>query len=936
MLGVMIRKIWHKKWMFICLLLGSILLTATASSFPMYKNAVFNRMLQDEFSEHLEENGTWPTRFDMIMVSKKNDKGVAMTNMEKFTRGLYSKLDVTEKETVMYYALASADAHTTAQRESVKDFSIRLSFLSNLPDHVRMVEGQMYSETGLTEDGIVEVVVSEKGLTAMKMVVGEVFEFRGLKGADGNALRIKVVGVFEEDDADDFYWQVNPDEMQMMAFMNEDLFRSYYTLDNAKKYTITCRYFALFEYEDIRAEAVDDLIQQTAYYAEESTYKGLMQTPDYLELLREYKGKESRISTTLFILQVPVMLLLCAFLMMITTQMYEMENNDISVLKSRGASRGQIFRLYLYQSLLLTGIGAAVGLPLGNLFTRILGSANNFLEFGIRRELNVVIDKEVLIYTGIAVAISVGIMTIPALKHSKLTIVKLKRQKALKKRSWWEKCFLDIIFTGIAIYGYYNFTKHSDNLLHSALKGEALDPLLYVSSSLFILGTGMLLLRLQPVLTNLIFMIGRKRWKPASYASFMETIKNGRKQQYIMLFMILTVSLGMFNAVSARTILQNSLNNKEYVDGADLIVQETWKDNSAFLGSDPSIEFQYYEPDYGKYSQVECAKLHTKVLNESKGYVAVSNNERQNTQIMGIHTREFGEITKVKDALLEEPYRQYLNDLADDAEGILCSSDYRTNLGYKVGDYVVFYNEKGSKARGKIVGFFDYWPTYEPETITLDENNEITKTQNYLIVAHLSVLQKYWGITPYQVWFKLNENATTDSFYTWMKENKVSLKFYQDRAKDLNLVIEDPLLQGMNGVLTMSFIVMILLCAVGYLIYWIMSIRSREMIFGVLRAFGMHKGEVFHMLVNEQIFSGIYSIAAGLGIGTLSYRMFVPILQMAYSTTSQVLPLEMITKTSDMVRLYSVVGMTMAICLGVLATLVFKLNITKALKLGEE
>jgi putative ABC transport system permease protein len=134
----------------------------------------------------------------------------------------------------------------------------------------------------------------------------------------------------------------------------------------------------------------------------------------------------------------------------------------------------------------------------------------------------------------------------------------------------------------------------------------------------------------------------------------------------------------------------------------------------------------------------------------------------------------------------------------------------------------------------------------------------------------------------------------------------------------------------------MSFIVMLILCAVGYLIYWILSIRSRELLMGVLRAIGMHKSELFHILINEQIFSGMYSIAAGVGIGIAAYKLYVPMLQMAYSTTEQVLPLEMITQTSDMVRLYSIVGLTMAVCLGVLAFLVKKLNITKALKLGEE
>lgn len=83
----------------------------------------------------------------------------------------------------------------------------------------------------------------------------------------------------------------------------------------------------------------------------------------------------------------------------------------------------------------------------------------------------------------------------------------------------------------------------------------------------------------------------------------------------------------------------------------------------------------------------------------------------------------------------------------------------------------------------------------------------------------------------------------------------------------MEAVSKDPLLQGTNGVLTMSFIVMLVLCTAGYLIYWIMSIRAREMVFGVLRACGMHKGEIFKMLFMEQFFSGVCAVFAGIGIG---------------------------------------------------------------------
>lgn len=50
MFGVMLQKLWHKKWMAFSLLVGITLLVATAVSFPMYRSAAYNRMLQDEFN----------------------------------------------------------------------------------------------------------------------------------------------------------------------------------------------------------------------------------------------------------------------------------------------------------------------------------------------------------------------------------------------------------------------------------------------------------------------------------------------------------------------------------------------------------------------------------------------------------------------------------------------------------------------------------------------------------------------------------------------------------------------------------------------------------------------------------------------------------------------------------------------------------------------
>ena len=570
MLRVMLQKLWHKKWMVLCLLLGSMLLIATVVSFPLYRNAAFDRMLTDELRNDLAESGNWPTKNKMVTISKKEKDGKTISRMEELLAGIYDRLGVNERETIFHYSLGKVAVNSTMKRQDAGDISLRLAYMSGLPEHAKILYGEMYSEDGIAEDGSYEVVVSQAGMVGANLLVGETLEFDGLKDKDGNLIKIKIVGVFEEEDREDFYWQMKPDEMEGECLMNEALFRENFIGGNAGKYSLTCTYFSLFEYDDIKASQVEKLLSETVWLKEESPFRSTMEEPSYRATLESFEKKRDRIEATLFILQVPVLILLCAFLFMISGQMYDMERNEISVMKSRGGSSGQIFRLYFYQSVFLTLVGALVGIPLGTVFCRILGSAQNFLEFNIRRELNVVFTKEVWYYALGVMAVSVGIMTLPALKHSRLTIVKLKQQNALRKKAWWEKLFLDVICLGVSLYGFYNYSKNKDSLVQSVLQGDSLDPLLYISSSLFIMGMGLLFLRLQPLLVKLVYAIGKRFWKPASYASFMENIKNGRKQQFIMLFMILTISLGMFHATVARTILQNAKDNAEYLEPVDI------------------------------------------------------------------------------------------------------------------------------------------------------------------------------------------------------------------------------------------------------------------------------------------------------------------------------------------------------------------------------
>lgn len=933
MLGIMLQKMWQKKWMNLCLLLGCILLIATVVSFPLYEKAAYDRMLTDEFKSYIANEGEYPSKIHMAVVSQKDKTGKNISRIEKKMNGIFEEFSVTKKQLTKYYFTLRGHMSSDMNREDAESIGASIGSLTDFENHIEIISGEKLSDTGLSENGEIEVLITQGCMVQQGLLVGETLTFDQLKFADGKPVKILVKGVFVPDETDPYYWQIQPRDMMDVCFTKESLFMDTFTGKNTGRYNLHCNIYALFEYEDITNEEVSSLIEKTKYLEKKSKYKSVTEKTLYLEILENYLKKVNRISATLTILQIPVLIMLAAFLLMISSQMYEMEKNEISVIKSRGSSRGQIFRIYLYQGILLTLVGGALAIPLGAYFAKVLGASKSFLDFDMGRVLTITYTERSMYYAIGAMIVTLLSITLPAISHSKVSIVNLKQSKNVLKKSLWKKLYLDVILLLVSLYGYYNFHRNMSGVSGTVLSGESLDPLLYLSSSLFIIGMGLFYLRIQPIIVKLIFKFTKKILKPASYISFMEAIKQSGKQQLIMLFLIMTVSLGMYHSTVARTILDNATSNTVYGDGCDMRFKERW---TQVVDESGIPTGNFIEPDFQKYARMDFAKKYTKVFYDENGYISEGKNNNQIITIMGIHTKEFGEMTSVDRSVLSKPYYEYLNELADKSDGVIVSKNFKDKLGYDIGDTIYFHNSNKQNADMKIIDFFDYFPAYNPIRLDLNPDGTSVTEDNYLIVGHFDMLMQQFGRKPYELWIELKDDANPDDIYNWIQTEKIRVEKYVNRNEDLKMTVGDPLLQGTNGVLTLGFVVTLILCAAGYLIYWILSIKDRELIFGVLRASGFHKLEIVHMLLNEQIFSGILSVFAGIGIGYISSKLFVPIIQLSYASSSQILPLKLMMSMEDQLRLFITIGIVMLVCLFALITLLFRMNVTKALKLGEE
>ena len=929
MLTLIFQKLIHKKWMVFSLLVGNILLVAVAVSYPMYRNSSFQRMLTDEFERYQVKNGGWPAVWAVSHTRSMGREGVSFEQLSAYVDRCQAQLDVPLYRELEYLSTSLDEAVPLVEREEHLQRRLEISAVTGLEQEVLVYAGRL-PEEGLAEDGCLEVMISSTVADTLDILLDEAYVFEKLLWEDGSPLRFRVVGMFRPVNEASPFWVEAPSRLHRDVFVPMETYRKYF-LGEEQELAFGCkkRIYQLWDYEAISPGQVAGILQTSRQLVEAEKNGSLIQDNVYEGIIQNYSAKAKKVEASLLILQMPVQALLLAFIYMISSQMLSMEQNEISVMKSRGARRGQILQIYFIQNLFLVLIALAAGLPLGGLFCGVLGTATDFMEFSGRRVLQVKWSADVLWYAGGALLLLLVMTLIPVVGYSRVSIVNLKQSQSKSRRSLWKKLYLDLICLGLALYGYYSFSRSRQQMMEQVLTGETLDPLLYLSSSLFLLGCGLLVLRLQPLLLRLVFALGKKDMAPASYVAFVEGIRGARKREFIMLFMILTVALGIHNTTVARTIVANAEKNAGYATGADLVLKEAWKDNSAMVTAGEPVT--YTEPDYGKYDTLPGMEAHTRVLN-----MRVSIGRKSpDMQLLGIDTGGFARVARMPEGLLPYDYYDYLNVLASSANAVLVSENFMTRLDYKLGDTFSIPDREGGTIRLKIKGFFNYWPSYSPQRYSLNNDGSLQVEENYLIVANLAMLEQEQGKVPYEVWFRAQEN--TDGLYSWLEEHpEVRLTRLVDLGEVREETRSDTLFQGTNGILTMSFIVVLLLCGVGYLLYFILSIRSRELMFGVLRAMGMRKAEISLVLALEQVFCGLYSILMGTLIGLAGSRMFVPMIQNAYAASDQVLPLELITDKGDLLQLFGVIGVVVLVCLLVISRIVARMNISKALKLGED
>ena len=600
MLLVVLKRMSSSMWMILSLLIGSIMAVAMVSCIPVYTDGILQRMLTKDLENYQRDSGIYPGTYkldqnlqygfeykDRTKAYRYFDKKIKTEMAQQY------QLPVLTSESEVFAGSLLGINITNLKGKEVTRY-IDLGSIESLEEHISITNGRMYSKK--SDDNVYEVIVTNQTMHDLNLLLNREYDlqcmlpdFKDLK------YRVRVVGVFTVKDNSDLFWSKKLSEYTNVILMDSGIFKKDF-IDKDSVLTNKARWFFAFDYYQIKIENIADIIksyQQQADWVKKYNSAIKMTMPAY-SIIEKYLERSAQLKIILWVLVVPVLIMLLFYIFMVSRLIVMHDENGIAVLKSRGAGKLQIFASYMVESLIIGAAALIAGPPLGLLLCRILGASNGFLEFVQRTSLPVKLNSTALLYSLAVIAVFMITMLIPAYLASKTTIVSFKQSMARRNKApLWKKAFLDVVILAASVYGLYRYDQQQ-KVLEQGIKAMdiQIDPLLFLTSTFFILGIGLVFLRIYPYIIRLIYWLGKRFWSPVAYVSLIQVGRSRGQEQFLMLFIILAISSGLFSANSARTINKNMEDRIRYQTGADVTIQAVWEDNQPKDNGSPMGMFE--------------------------------------------------------------------------------------------------------------------------------------------------------------------------------------------------------------------------------------------------------------------------------------------------------------------------------------------------------
>ena len=942
---IALRRFSSEPVLTICLLLGWSVVVALASAPPMYTDAANRSLLQHELQ-------TVPNRsaFSFFYHYVKGSSVEGADWQDYFALNQYMETRYTQDLGLPYRSDMHYVKSDLLQVFPVRDgeYELRdqpllrsyLGFIDRMEEYVSIVEGglpaQDSSEGGNGE--VVDVLASQAFAVEAGLQVGERYTLfdPSVRTPNGGVMRlevpVRIAGIWIPRAEGGAKWLLPPASFANVFLVPKDRYVG--EIGARVPHALTdVGWYRAVSGDSVRAEDVDRFLGRVNYV--DRQIKNLISTT-YLELspvsaLRRYQLSASAQAVLLLLFSIPILGLVLYFIVLVADSTVKRQQIEISILKSRGATTGQVFSIYLLQGVTLGIVALAIGPLLGQVVAQFIGGTRFFMTFDGQSPLQIEATATSMTYTFVAIGGALFATVLPAMGAARLAIVEAKQEVSRRqRRSFWERSYLDFLLLGVAGYGYYLLkTQGRIAFLQTDVPTDPLDnPLLFLAPALFILAVALVAARLFPLIAAALSLLWSRLGGVSMLLAFYNLARTGRVYTSLLLLLILTTSLGTFTASMARTLDANLVARIFYEVGADVTLTEGAalrmlpSDDDA--AADAEEEFVWINLPVDEHRQAPGVKAATRIgefpVSTRVGSRLVSG------RLFGIDRNHFPEVAYFRRDFADASLGALMNALALEYGGVIVSQSMLDTLGLQVGDSIALsglVSASNATFDFQIVGAMEYFPTVYPE-------------DGEFFVANLNYIFSLLGHeVPYRVWLATEEAIDPEQLTNSLDDLGYRILSIEDAHSELAEEQARPARVGLFGFLSVGFIAVAMLSMLALVIYSALSFRQRFIQLGILRAMGLSTSQLVFSLGGEQVTVTTAGIAAGSYLGLLSSYLFIPFYQIGYDEADLIPPFVVQIAWDDVAQLVlAMLIMVLAAAIGTLWLLV-RMKTFQAVKMGE-
>jgi putative ABC transport system permease protein len=642
---------------------------------------------------------------------------------------------------------------------------------------------------------------------------------------------------------------------------------------------------------------LDDLInrlniaqlQLSQQFSDTSTLTGLQILGPPVEAfgnpstLEKYRDRVSVVQIPIDIVAFQIFFLILFFISMMADILVDRQAVVIALLRSRGASRWQVFGSFVNQSVGLGLIALIAGPPLAILATRWLTQAT--LPPADQSALNI-LDGNPLQALGnvgwfaLAAALGAVLAMIVAIRSSaSRDVLEMRRQAARVTRPpLWQRIYLDIVaaiiaLTGFAISLYVAHAGVGDSRTNILIS----TPLALIAPIFLVIAGVLFFLRLFPLLLRPAARLAARRPQAAPMLALAQMARAPRQAMRMVLLLALAISFGVFSLVFTASESQQILNVAASQVGAD------------FSGQTPNYQVGASNVQQTLAQHTAAYRKIPGVLSATLGFAAVVTPTGSAApvplEIRAVDRQTFAQTAIWTDQDSTQTLPSLMSQLkgASATNGIPAIVDALTwrELHLSAGGYLRL-NILDSVLTFVAVAQVQHIPT-------VNDSLDVPGTSDYSprggILVDIQTLADTYEISTANMlplnyaWLRTSDDpALLAKIRAALTAGPLQMTTLNDRRAMIDDLQHDPLYLNLIAVLRLGAAVTVLLALVGNLIASWLGVRSRLLNFVVLRALGSSPRQIASVLIWEQ--SMIYTAALVLGVlfGTLLIGTIVPAL----------------------------------------------------------